>query len=123
MTRPFRFGVLAPIQTELPAWRDRVRRIELARHVPVIGDTRAPFMAPPVSTRLRFARRTHWPYFRLTRRLPPKKSSGDGRKSASPISSSAPTSPTRSLRSWLSWPGTRPGGPTTRLGRGLDRAQ
>jgi alkanesulfonate monooxygenase SsuD/methylene tetrahydromethanopterin reductase-like flavin-dependent oxidoreductase (luciferase family) len=27
MTRPLRFGVVAPIQTELPAWRDRVRRI------------------------------------------------------------------------------------------------
>ena len=27
MTRPFRFGVVAPVQTELPAWRDRVRRI------------------------------------------------------------------------------------------------
>src|ERR1700755_3727873 len=27
MTRPFRFGVVAPIQTEMPAWRDRVRRI------------------------------------------------------------------------------------------------
>ena len=27
MTRPFRFGVVAPITTELPAWRDRVRRI------------------------------------------------------------------------------------------------
>jgi alkanesulfonate monooxygenase SsuD/methylene tetrahydromethanopterin reductase-like flavin-dependent oxidoreductase (luciferase family) len=27
MTRPFRFGVVAPILTELPAWRDRVRRI------------------------------------------------------------------------------------------------
>ncbi len=27
MTRPFRFGVVAPIQTELPAWRDRVCRI------------------------------------------------------------------------------------------------
>jgi alkanesulfonate monooxygenase SsuD/methylene tetrahydromethanopterin reductase-like flavin-dependent oxidoreductase (luciferase family) len=27
MTRPFRFGVVAPIQTELPTWRDRVRRI------------------------------------------------------------------------------------------------
>ena len=27
MTRPFRFGVVAPIQTGLPAWRDRVRRI------------------------------------------------------------------------------------------------
>src|ERR1700758_5408022 len=27
MTRPFRFGVVAPIQTQLPDWRDRVRRI------------------------------------------------------------------------------------------------
>jgi len=27
MARPFRFGVVAPIQTELPMWRDRVRRI------------------------------------------------------------------------------------------------
>lgn len=27
MIRPFRFGVVAPIQTELPTWRDRVRRI------------------------------------------------------------------------------------------------
>lgn len=27
MTRPFRFGVVAPIRTELPTWRDRVRRI------------------------------------------------------------------------------------------------
>src|SRR5882724_10534849 len=25
--RPFRFGVVAPIRTELPAWRDQVRRI------------------------------------------------------------------------------------------------
>jgi alkanesulfonate monooxygenase SsuD/methylene tetrahydromethanopterin reductase-like flavin-dependent oxidoreductase (luciferase family) len=25
--RPFRFGVVAPIMTDLPAWRDRVRRI------------------------------------------------------------------------------------------------
>jgi len=27
MTRPFRFGVVAPLVTDLPAWRDRVRRI------------------------------------------------------------------------------------------------
>ncbi len=27
MTRPFRFGVVAPVQTGIPAWRDRVRRI------------------------------------------------------------------------------------------------
>jgi alkanesulfonate monooxygenase SsuD/methylene tetrahydromethanopterin reductase-like flavin-dependent oxidoreductase (luciferase family) len=27
MTRPFRFGVVAPISTDLAAWRDRVRRI------------------------------------------------------------------------------------------------
>ena len=27
MTRPFRFGVAAPLRTDLPTWRDRVRRI------------------------------------------------------------------------------------------------
>lgn len=26
-TRPFRFGVVAPLRTDLPAWRDQVRRI------------------------------------------------------------------------------------------------
>jgi len=26
-TRPFRFGVVAPVRTDLPTWRDRVRRI------------------------------------------------------------------------------------------------
>src|ERR671935_142636 len=108
MTRPFRFGVVAPLRTDLPTWRARVRRIadsgystllmpdvpqwqpapgptpasaaadvadtvtftslpdesraevarlardfravrdlELALHVSVVGDTVAPFMAPP----------------------------------------------------------------------------
>ena len=27
MTRPFRFGVVAPLRTDLPTWRARVRRI------------------------------------------------------------------------------------------------
>src|ERR671933_2234715 len=27
MTRPFRFGVVAPLRTDLPTWQDRVRRI------------------------------------------------------------------------------------------------
>jgi hypothetical protein len=27
MTRPFRFRVVAPLGTDLPTWRDRVRRI------------------------------------------------------------------------------------------------
>lgn len=27
MTRPFRFGVVAPVRTDLPTWRDQVRRI------------------------------------------------------------------------------------------------
>ncbi|WP_327097746.1 LLM class flavin-dependent oxidoreductase [Nocardia vinacea] len=27
MTKPFRFGVVAPLRTDLPTWRDRVRRI------------------------------------------------------------------------------------------------
>jgi hypothetical protein len=27
MTRPFRFGAVAPLTTDLPTWRDRVRRL------------------------------------------------------------------------------------------------
>jgi len=27
LTRPFRFGVVAPLTTDLPTWRERVRRI------------------------------------------------------------------------------------------------
>src|SRR5581483_6858873 len=27
MTRPFRFGVVAPLRADLPTWRDRVHRI------------------------------------------------------------------------------------------------
>jgi alkanesulfonate monooxygenase SsuD/methylene tetrahydromethanopterin reductase-like flavin-dependent oxidoreductase (luciferase family) len=27
MTRPFRFGVVAPVMTDLPTWRDQVRRV------------------------------------------------------------------------------------------------
>jgi alkanesulfonate monooxygenase SsuD/methylene tetrahydromethanopterin reductase-like flavin-dependent oxidoreductase (luciferase family) len=76
-----------------------IRDVELALHVSVIGDTVAPFMAPPTPTLLRFARRTRWPYFRRTRRPPPRKSSGDGRRSASAMSWSAAPSPTRWLRS------------------------
>ena len=76
-----------------------IRDVELAQHVAVIGDTVAPFMAPPTPTLLRFARRTRWRYFRMTPRRPPRRSSGDGRRSASPTSSSAPSPPTRSLRS------------------------
>ena len=41
-----------------------IRDVELALHVPVIGDTVAPFKAPPTPTLPRFARRTRWPYFR-----------------------------------------------------------
>jgi len=77
-----------------------IRDVELAQHVAVIGDTRAPFMAPPdTPTLLRFARPTRWRYFRTTPQRPPRRSSGDERRSASPTSLSAPTPPTRSLRS------------------------
>jgi hypothetical protein len=76
-----------------------IRDVELALHVPVIGDSVAPFMAPPTWTLLRFARRTLSPYFRVTRRRRPKKSNDDTRRSASLTSSSAPTSPTPSPQS------------------------
>jgi hypothetical protein len=52
MTRPFRFGVVAPGESRDEIARlardfSRVRDVELALHVSVIGDTVAPFMAPP----------------------------------------------------------------------------
>jgi len=85
---------------EQPAREFRaIRDVELALHVPVIGDIVAPFTAHPDTDPARCALPTRWRYFRMTRRRPPRKSSGDGRRSASPTSSSAPTSPTRSLRS------------------------
>src|SRR5689334_3165449 len=81
---------------------------------------------PPTLTLLRFARWTRSPYFRVTRRRPPKKSNDDARKSASPTSSSAPTSPTRSPRSSLTWPDSRPAGllpvPRQRSSTNLGRA-
>ena len=36
MTRPFRFGVVAPLRTDLPVWRDRVRRIADAGYSTVL---------------------------------------------------------------------------------------
>jgi hypothetical protein len=54
-----------------------------------------------------FGRRTRWPSFRISRRPPPRRSSADGRRSASPTSSSAPTPPTCSLRSSPSSPDVR----------------
>jgi alkanesulfonate monooxygenase SsuD/methylene tetrahydromethanopterin reductase-like flavin-dependent oxidoreductase (luciferase family) len=89
-----------------------IRDVELALHVPVIGDAVAPSWRHPIPTLLRFARRTRLQCFQMTRRRPPRRSSGDGRRSASPTSSSASTSPTRSLRSSLSWPDVRPAGLT-----------
>jgi alkanesulfonate monooxygenase SsuD/methylene tetrahydromethanopterin reductase-like flavin-dependent oxidoreductase (luciferase family) len=95
---------LAPGESRVEAARlardfRATRDVELALHVPVIGDNVAPFMAPPDTDLPRFTRRTRWRYFRMTPQRPPRRSSGDGRRSASPTSSSAPTSPTRSLRS------------------------
>jgi len=37
MTRPFRFGVVAPLATHLPTWRDRVRRIADSGYSTLLG--------------------------------------------------------------------------------------
>jgi alkanesulfonate monooxygenase SsuD/methylene tetrahydromethanopterin reductase-like flavin-dependent oxidoreductase (luciferase family) len=76
-----------------------IRDVELALHVPVVGDAVAPFMTPQTRTRPRYARRTRSWYSRATRRRPPKKSCDDARRAASHISSSAPTPLMRSLLS------------------------
>src|SRR5919204_4501181 len=62
----------------------------------------------PTPTRPHCAPSIPWPYSLLTRRRQPRKSSGDGRRSASPTSSSAPALRTRSPRSLLRWPDTEP---------------
>ena len=74
-SRPLRFGVVAPITADVPTWRHQLRSVadsgystilmpdvpqwqpapgpalavdvELALHVPVVGDSVAPFMASP----------------------------------------------------------------------------
>jgi hypothetical protein len=81
-----------------------LRDVELAVHVSVVGDRVAPFMAPPDTDPAVVRAADSLAHFRMIRRRPPRKSSGDGRKSASPTSSSAPISPTRSLRSSPSSP-------------------
>src|SRR5438128_9376627 len=45
MTRPFRFGVVAPLRTDLPTWRDRVRRPHRRRRLLDAADARCPAMA------------------------------------------------------------------------------
>nr|WP_219944194.1 LLM class flavin-dependent oxidoreductase [Iamia sp. SCSIO 61187] len=87
----------------------RARRdLEMVLHVPVIGDAVAPFMAPPDTDPAPCAPPTRWRSCPMTRRRPPRRSTGDGRRSASPPSSSVPTSPTRSHRSSPNWPGADP---------------
>ncbi|HZX03239.1 LLM class flavin-dependent oxidoreductase [Kribbella sp.] len=52
-TRPFRFGVVAPIGSDLPAWRDRVRRVAgLGYSTVLMPDvpTWQPALAPTLAT-------------------------------------------------------------------------
>ncbi len=41
-TRPFRFGVVAPLRTDLPTWRDRVRRIADSGYSTLLALTEIP---------------------------------------------------------------------------------
>jgi alkanesulfonate monooxygenase SsuD/methylene tetrahydromethanopterin reductase-like flavin-dependent oxidoreductase (luciferase family) len=88
-------GEVARLARDIRATRD----VELALHVSVIGDTVAPFMAPPDTDPAALRAVDSLSILRMIRRPPPRKSSGDGRRSASRMSSSAPPSPKRSLRS------------------------
>ena len=83
-----------------------LRDVELALHVPVVGDAVAPFMAPPDTDPVALRAIDSLAILPADRRRLPRKSSGDGRKLASPTSSSAPALPTRSPRSLLRWPDT-----------------
>ncbi|TDO46078.1 alkanesulfonate monooxygenase SsuD/methylene tetrahydromethanopterin reductase-like flavin-dependent oxidoreductase (luciferase family) [Kribbella sp. VKM Ac-2571] len=53
VTRPFRFGVVAPIRSDLPAWRDRVRRIADSGYSTLLMPdvpTWQPALAPTLAT-------------------------------------------------------------------------
>ena len=98
---------------------DRVETTNRVRDFPGGATSNSPSTSPlsvtvslrswrrPTSTPQRFARPTRSSYFRVTPRQLPKKSNDVARRSASPISSSAPTLPTHSRRSWPSWPDNR----------------
>ena len=96
------------------------RDIELAQHVAVIGDTVAPFMAPPDTdpAALRAADSLAV--------LPddPAAAAEEIRRRREEIGFSyfvvGADTPTRSLRSWLSWPDSRPRASQQMAGRPLD---
>lgn len=73
--------------------------IELAVHVPVIGDTVAAFMAPPETDPAALRAADSLATLPRDPAAVPRKSNAAERRSASPTSSSAPTRPTRSHRS------------------------
>lgn len=78
---------------------DNHRDLELALHVPVIGDSVAPFMAGPDTDPAAVRAADSLAYLPAIRRRLPRKSNGDVTRSASPTSYSEPTSPVPSLRS------------------------
>ena len=55
---PVVMAVRGPKAQALAADFRAIRDVELALHVPVIGDAVASFMTPPTRTRARYARRT-----------------------------------------------------------------
>src|SRR5262249_35131597 len=50
MTRPFRFGVVAPLRTDLPPWRDRVRRIADSGYSTLLMPDVPPWQPAPAPT-------------------------------------------------------------------------
>jgi hypothetical protein len=76
-----------------------IRDVELALHVPVVGDAVSPFMASPDTDPAALRAADSYWYFQVTRRRPSRKSCDDVRRAASPTLSSAPTPLMRSLLS------------------------
>jgi hypothetical protein len=85
-----------------------LRDVELALHVPVVGDTVAPFMTAPDTDPVALRAIESLAILPADPSAATRKSGDDGRRSASPTSSSAQAPPTRSPPSLLPWPDTEP---------------
>ena len=83
------------------------RDVELSIHVPVVGNTVSPFMAPPDTDTDALRAADSLAYLPRDPRRPLTSCAGDARRSASPTSPSARMLRTRSLRSSPSWPAGR----------------
>ena len=95
------------------------RDVELSMHIPVVGNSVWPFMAPPDTDASALRSADSLAYLPPDPQRPPTSCAVDARRPASPTSPSAPTSPTRSPPSSLSCPAGSSRWRDPSLGHGL----